>query len=536
MESLVLILTFPLAVCIIYTFFKFLFILSFESHKKYEIKKLPLPPGPSPTLFILKNVVNFLLQYQKKASFDLETILQDLKRKHGSIFHLRLLASRSEILICSHSLAHQALVEKSAIFSNRPTTYQNRPNAHKIISTSNGPTWHLLRRNLSSEMFSASRMIKSYANTRRMALGRLIKQLASQMASHQPINVMEHFRFSVFSLLVTMCFGDHNLAEAKIKEIETVQLIILVRHTWLNVFDFWRGLRNILFSKQREEFIRARKDQENMFIPLIRARKKAKQEREQDYDEPVAYVDTLFDLQLPDEKRALNEKEIVSLCGEFLNAGTDTIATSLEWIMANLVKYPEIQEKLYQEIVRVVGEPDVLNDGMVKERDLEKMPYLKATVLEGLRRHPPGHFVLPHLVAEDVELDKYTIPKNAKVNFMLAEMSWDPTVWENPMKFQPERFLPTRFSAHDELYSPQILDIKGGKRELKMMPFGAGRRMCPGSRFALLHLEYFVANLVWYSKWKAIDGIGVDLSERHNFTVVMKNPLRAHMFPRVKSV
>jgi len=115
---------------------------------------------------------------------------------------------------------------------------------------------------------------------------------------------------------------------------------------------------------------------------------------------------------------------------------------------------------------------------------LHKLPYLKCVVLEGLRLHPPGHFVLPHKVNEDVVMNGYLVPKNWTVNFMVAEMGRDPRVWEDPMEFKPERFL-----------NDKTFDIIGSK-EIKMMPFGVGRRICPGYKLALLHLEYFVANLV----------------------------------------
>ncbi|GAY64945.1 hypothetical protein CUMW_237450 [Citrus unshiu] len=140
-----------------------------------------------------------------------------------------------------------------------------------------------------------------------------------------------------------------------------------------------------------------------------------------------------------------------------------------------------------------------------KSEELQKMPYLKVVILEGLRRHPPWHFVLPHVVTEDFVLDdKYVIPKDGSVNFMVADMGWDPKVWEDPMGFKPDRFL----NDHD-----QDFDITGS-REIKMMPFGAGRRICPGFGLAMLHLEYFVANLVWNFKWKAVDGDEVDLTEK----------------------
>lgn len=282
-----------------------------------------------------------------------------------------------------------------------------------------------------------------------------------------------------------------------------------------------------------------RLEQERLLLPLIRARIEAKRERNEggvEDDEVVAYVDTLLDLQLPDEERALNEGELVTLCNEFLSAGTDSTTTALQWIMANLVKYPAIQDKLYQDIVAVVGPAPPLSKEVemeVKEDDLQKMPYLKAVVLEALRRHPPGHFVLPHSVTEDVILDGYLVPKNAVVNFTVADMGWDPEVWENPMEFRPERFLEGTMSGGDGSES-QMFDLTGSK-EIKMMPFGAGRRVCPASGLALLHLEYFVANLIWYFEWKPVDGDDVDLAEKQEFTVVMKNPLRALISPRVQS-
>jgi len=269
-----------------------------------------------------------------------------------------------------------------------------------------------------------------------------------------------------------------------------------------------------LLSKRWEELLKLRKDQEDVLLPLIRARKENKEKS------VVSYADTLLELELKDEKRKLNENEMVSLCSEFLNGGTDTTSTALQWIIANLVKYPDVQRRLVEEIREVIGGDD---DGVkkeVKEEDLQKLPYLKCVVLEGLRRHPPGHFVLPHAVTEDVVLNGYLVPKDGTVNFMVAEIGWDPLVWEDPMEFKPERFL------KDETF-----DITGSK-EIKMMPFGAGRRICPGYHLALLHLEYFVANLVWNFDWKVPEGGHVDLSEKQEFTVVMKNPLQVHISPR----
>ena len=115
-------------------------------------------------------------------------------------------------------------------------------------------------------------------------------------------------------------------------------------------------------------------------------------------------MDTLLDPQLPEENRKLNEGEMVSFYSEFLTGGTDTTSTALQWIMANLVKHSHIQAKLFEEISGVIGE----GKGEVEEEDLEKMPYLKAVILEGLRRHPPGHFVMAHSVTQDMWRPKFS--------------------------------------------------------------------------------------------------------------------------------
>ncbi|RZC55801.1 hypothetical protein C5167_014651 [Papaver somniferum] len=235
-----------------------------------------------------------------------------------------------------------------------------------------------------------------------------------------------------------------------------------------------------------------RTDQENVLIPLIRSRRqeeeKMKKKTSENHEEKslgLCYVDSLLNLDLPDEedeggrRRKLSENEIVSLCSEFLNAGTDTTSTALQWVMANLVKYHDIQSKLYDEIRKVS------HDNKIEEEDSRKMPYLKAVILEGLRRHPPAHFVLPHGVIQDVELDGYLIPREATVNVMVAEIGWDSNIWgEDSMEFKPERFL----NEDDGSLNEEMSDVTGNK-EIKMIPFGAGRRMCPAFGLGLLILE-----------------------------------------------
>ncbi|KAK6243720.1 hypothetical protein QUC31_010129 [Theobroma cacao] len=471
-----------------------------------------LPPGPLP-LPIIGNLLLF-----RKSFNDLQCILQSLHARFGPIITLHF-GSRPAIFVADRCLAHQALVQNGAISSDRPPALDGREQV--VITTAlHGSTWRVLRRNLTAEMLQSSR-VKSYSHARKLVLERLSKLLKVQSKSgDHPVQVMEHFRFSMFSLLVFMCFGD-KLEEKKIKEIADVERNVMLSFSQVSMISIWPRATKILFRKQWKKIFELQEKSKDLIVPLILERKKVKEEKlsaggNQINKYVLSYVDTLLDLQLPEENRNLGVEEILGLCSEFLNGGTDNTSTLLDWIMANLVKYPHIQEKLFMEIKGVMGD----DEEMVKEDDLQKMPYLKAVILEGLRRYPPLRFLMPHAVTEDVVLNGYLVPKNGTVNFMIGDMGWDQKLWEDPMSFKPERFLGT------DNKDGEGFDITGSK-EIKMIPFGAGRRICPGYALAILHLEYFVANLVWHFEWKAVDGDNVNMEEKHEFSVRMKYPLQA---------
>ncbi|KAM3319614.1 hypothetical protein P3S67_006814 [Capsicum chacoense] len=277
----------------------------------------------------------------------------------------------------------------------------------------------LKAKNLTSEILHPSR-VKSYYKARSWVLGILLQQLRG--AQDDSVRLIDHFQYAMFCLLVLMCFGDKP-EESQIKQIGNIQRKLLLGFQRFNILNFFPRVGKIIFKNRWKEVMELRQEQENMLIPLIEAQRRAKEQKLEHGDEfVVSYVDTLLNLELPEENRNLN-------------AGTDTTSTTLQWVMANLVKNPSIQEKLYQEIAGLVREnKSKLTEVVVKEEDLQKMPYLKAVILEGLRRHPPGHFVLPHTVTEEVELNGYVVPKDATINFMVADMALDSNVWEDPLR------------------------------------------------------------------------------------------------------
>ncbi|XP_019087594.1 PREDICTED: condensin-2 complex subunit G2-like [Camelina sativa] len=145
-----------------------------------------------------------------------------------------------------------------------------------------------------------------------------------------------------------------------------------------------------------------------------------------------------------------------------------------------------------------------------------------------LLANPQSHGILKVVLPRlgHLMLDSVTSVRVAMVDLLLllrdVRAFQDPKVWEEPMAFNPERFI----GAQEE-----SVDITGS-RGIKMMPFGAGRRICPGIGLAMLHLEYYVANMVREFEWKEVQGHEVDLTEKLEFTVVMKHPLKALAVPR----
>ena len=302
------------------------------------------------------------------------------------------------------------------------------------------------------------------------------------------------------------------------REREEGSIPTLASFTAFPVFAFLPPLTKRLLRKRWAAHVAVRRSLDELFTPLIHAARR----RAGDEDHPPCYAESLLALRVADEgDRPLTDAEMVSLCSEFLNAGTDTTVTLVEWIMAELVNNPDVQAKVYEEVT-TGGNPELDLDAAAG--NVRPLPYLRAVVLEGLRLHPPAHFLIPHGTRSDAEIGGYTVPRGAEVNFLVAEIGLDEAVWTAAREFRPERFLDGGEGCG--------VDITG-RREIKMMPFGAGRRMCPGYAVGIHHAEYFVARMVRELEWRpAADGVAADMAEALEFTTVMKHPLRARITAR----
>ncbi|KAF5476685.1 hypothetical protein F2P56_003399 [Juglans regia] len=197
-------------------------------------------------------------------------------------------------------------------------------------------------------------------------------------------------------------------------------------------------------------------------------------------------------------------------------AGTDTVYTVLEWAMTELLRHPNAMEKVQNEVRGI----STGKEREVTEDDLNKMHYLKAVIKETFRLHPPIPLLVPRESTQSVKLQGYDIAAGTQVIVNAWAIGRDPTSWDEPEEFHPERFLTTS------------IDVKG--HDFELIPFGAGRRSCPGIPFALTIIELVLANLVQKFDWalpNEASGQDLDMSESIGLTIHRKFPLTAVATP-----
>ncbi|CAA7059945.1 unnamed protein product [Microthlaspi erraticum] len=443
-----------------------------------------LPPGP-PGWPVIGNLLQFVRSGKQFFEY-----VEELREIYGPILTLRL-GTRTMIIISDASLAHEALIERGAQFATRPVETPTR----KIFSSSEitvhsamyGPVWRSLRRNMVQNMLSSNR-VKEFGFARKSAMDKLIERIKSEARDNEGLVwVLNNSRYAAFSVLLDMCFGVE-MEEESIEKMDQMMTAILYAvdpklHDYLPILTPFN-------SGERNRALKLRRELVDFVVGFIEKRRKAIR-NQGGSDETVSsfsYLDTLFDLRIIEGSETTpSDEDLVTLCSEFLNAGTDTTGAAIEWGIAELIANPGIQSRLYDEIKSTVGDRDV------EEKDVDKMVFLQAVVKELLRRHPPTYF------------------------------TEDPKIWSDPKKFDPDRFVSGREDA-------DITGVAG----VKMMPFGAGRRICPGMGMATVHVHLMIARMVQEFEWSAYPPeSNVDFAGKLVFAVVMKKPLRALVKPRI---
>ncbi|XP_022994552.1 cytochrome P450 71A1-like [Cucurbita maxima] len=196
-------------------------------------------------------------------------------------------------------------------------------------------------------------------------------------------------------------------------------------------------------------------------------------------------------------------------------AGSDTTAAALEWTMAELMRNPAAMKKAQEEVRTITGKKS-----KIEAEDIQKMEYIQFVIKESLRLHPPVPLLVPRETAADVEIDGYHIPSKTRVFVNAWKIQRDPEYWLNPNEFIPERFMDN-----------SLVDYKG--QDYEFIPFGSGRRKCPGMPFGVASFEHALANLLHWFDWKLPCGCELIVEEESGLTVRKKIPLLLNPIPYI---
>lgn len=190
---------------------------------------------------------------------------------------------------------------------------------------------------------------------------------------------------------------------------------------------------------------------------------------------------------------------------------------TVEWAISELLKKPEIFKKATEELDRVIG-----RERWVEEKDIVNLPFVDAIAKETMRLHPVAPMLVPRLAREDCRVAGYDIPEGTRILVSVWTIGRDPNLWENPDEFCPERFI------------GKDIDVKG--QDFELLPFGSGRRMCPGYSLGIKVIHSTLANLLHGFTWRLPDGIKIEdlnMEEIFGLSTPKKFPLVVVPVPRL---
>ncbi|VFQ75482.1 unnamed protein product [Cuscuta campestris] len=466
-------------------------LLSFFLLAKFRRK--PYPPGPKGWPLI--GYLNLMDHYSHRG-------LAKLADKYGGLVHSRM-GSLHMVVVSGPEEARQVLQTHDGVLSNRPATvaisYLTYERADMAFAHY-GPFWRQMRKVCVMKLFSRRRA-ESWDSVR-AEVDQMVRTVAASAGS--PVNVGELVFGLMKSVIYRAAFGSQS------KEGQEDFISILQEFSKLfgafNISDFfpWLKWADLQRLNPRLAEARARLDR---FIDVIiddhiQKRSNGGGNGEVSGDNAAAESDMVDELlAFYGEKAELNESSedlvnaikltkdnIKAIIMDVMFGGTETVASAIEWAMAEVMKAPAELKKVQEELAAAVG-----FNRKVNESDLENLPYLKCCVKETLRLHPPIPLLL-HEAAKSCVVNGYHIPAKSRVVINAWAIARDKNSWDDPHSFKPERFL-----------KDGAPDFKGSHFEF--VPFGSGRRSCPGMQLGLYALDMAVAQLLHCFTWELPDGM-----------------------------
>ncbi|MED6195678.1 hypothetical protein PIB30_040274 [Stylosanthes scabra] len=486
------ILAIPAAIfLVIFTFIIFLK----PQHNNWNSTKR-LPPGPKP-LPIIGNL-HMLGKLPHRT-------LQALATKYGPIMSLKL-GQVPAVVVSSPEFAELFLKSHDMVFASRPKLQLVEITVARkgLAFREYGGYWRNVRKLCTMQLLSASK-IEMFGPLRKKELGLLVNKLKKASDSRDVVDLSDLISEVVENITYNMILGRSKDDRFDIKG---------VIHEIMNLL----GTFNVGDYRLKRRAMKAFKAVDEALDQIINDHEhpssiESPQSNKDFIDMLLGYMNQPMDPHDHEERHIVGRANIKAIVLDMIAGAFDTSRTAIEWGMSELIKYPRTMNKIQNEIEALVG-----IHRQVEEKDLEKLPYLDMVVKEILRLYPVAPLLVPHESLEDVTINGYFIEKNTRIMVNAWAIGRDPRIWsENCNEFFPERF------------EDNDVDVKG--RDFRLIPFGSGRRGCPGMNMGLTTTKIVLAQLVHCFSWELPLGISrkdLDMSEDSGLTI----PRSKHLLAR----
>ncbi|KAI3991184.1 hypothetical protein MKX01_022405 [Papaver californicum] len=364
--------------------------------------------------------------------------------------------------------------------------------------------WHNLRRISTIEVFS-SNSIQSSSRIRKEEIESVMKQLIGRFSGGEggfvKVEMKSLFLELVFNVMMRIVAGKKIFVPNMSMNLGDLFPVL----KWFNfIIGVDKKLANV--HKKRDAYL------QNLVVERY---KKKENDPNAQCETKKVFIDVFLKLQEAEPEQY--PQDIVNgLIGIFFTAGTDTSALTMEWVMSSLLNHPDVLEKVMSEINHHVG-----NHRLLDENDLPKLPYLHSVINETLRLYPVGPLLVPHASSEECTVGGYKVPRGTVLLTNIWAIHRDPKLWDEPMKFEPERFI-------DALEK----DKEGKLWSYSFLPFGTGRRGCPGNLMGMQLVSLVFGRLIQCFEWERFGNEEVDMSEGPGLTMPKAKPLIAVCKPR----
>ncbi|KAL5825843.1 hypothetical protein ACOSQ3_021906 [Xanthoceras sorbifolium] len=459
------------------------------------------PPGP-PKLPIIGN----LHQLGKLP----HRSLQKLSQKYGPIMLLQL-GEAPTLVVSSPEIAKQVLKTHDLECCSRPLTEGPRRLSYNFLDIAFAPYtdyWKEMRKICVMELFSSKR-VKSFASVREESVSSLIDYISQ--TSPNPVNMSEQVFYLLDSIICKIACGrsyqGKQFQNGKHEKVIEEAMAMLGSFSAADFFPYVGRIIDVLtgLHARREKSFHEFDEFYQMLIDEHLDPRRPVPENEDTVDSLLRLMKN------QNEGGRLTQDHIKATLMNIFIGSIDTTAVTTVWAMTELIKNPRVMKKLQAEIRSFVGN---INTPLVEETVCENIKYLKMVFKETLRLHPPLVLLLPHLAQQHIKIGGYDVYPNTRILINVFAIGRDPETWKNPEEFCPERF------------ENEAIDFKGQNFEL--LPFGAGRRICPGMTMATTAFEFVLGNLLYHFDWKLPDGMereDISMEEEVGLTAYKKIPL-----------